>query len=270
MTATLLSLTAKAVSGLLLAVVVGALAVLTVVPRAVGGAALTVLTGSMTPTIAVGSVVVVRPVDPGTLRAGDVVTYQRTPGRADYVTHRIVAVHAGTTPVTLTTKGDANRAEDTEPVPVTAVRGRVMFWVPHLGTAKSAISTGSAGLLLLVVALVAYAVAQVASVLRDRRRAGAAQAPPPVEGLQLELLVVVLPLAGLDHLAPTLVASLLGMDVVDRGADLFTATAVGDATRLDALADRLVAFSPVLLQRSASVRVPRCPTAPEEALRVAA
>jgi signal peptidase len=59
----LLSLTCKVALGLLLAVIVGALAVLTVVPRAVHGSALTVLTGSMTPTIPVGSVVVVRPVD---------------------------------------------------------------------------------------------------------------------------------------------------------------------------------------------------------------
>ncbi|MGN6129547.1 MAG: hypothetical protein ACTHOK_04325, partial [Nocardioidaceae bacterium] len=49
------------------ALAVGAtLVVLVVIPRATHGSALTVLTGSMTPEIPVGSVVVVRPVDPGT------------------------------------------------------------------------------------------------------------------------------------------------------------------------------------------------------------
>src|SRR5687767_9549390 len=108
MTAKLIGVAAKAMLSLLLAVIVGALVVLTVVPRAVGGAALTVLTGSMTPEIAVGSVVVVRPVDPGTLRVGDVVTYQKTAGQAAYVTHRVTAINSDTDPVTLTTKGDAN------------------------------------------------------------------------------------------------------------------------------------------------------------------
>ena len=52
-------------------VVVAALVVTTVLPRATHGSALTVLTGSMTPAIPVGSEVVVRPVDPRTLQPGD-------------------------------------------------------------------------------------------------------------------------------------------------------------------------------------------------------
>src|SRR4051794_22353471 len=126
----LLSITAKVALSLLLAVIVGALAVLTVVPRAVHGTALTVLTGSMTPTIPAGSVVVIRPVDPGTPHVGDVVTYQKEAGKAEYITHRIVAIHADNKPVTLTTKGDANRGPDINPVPVSAVRGKVVLHVP--------------------------------------------------------------------------------------------------------------------------------------------
>ncbi len=47
-------------------VVVAALVVLVVSPAPLTGSAMTVLTGSMTPTIPVGSVVMVRPVDPAT------------------------------------------------------------------------------------------------------------------------------------------------------------------------------------------------------------
>ena len=49
--------------------------------------ALTVLTGSMTPEIPVGSVVIDRPVDPGMLKVGDVATYQKVPGVDEYITH---------------------------------------------------------------------------------------------------------------------------------------------------------------------------------------
>src|SRR4051794_26868053 len=164
----LLSITAKVALGLLLAVIVGALAVLTVVPRAVHGSALTVLTGSMTPTIPVGSVVVVQPVDPGTLHAGDVVTYQRAPGKAEFITHRIIRIHTDTKPVTLTTKGDANRGEDIAPVPVTAVRGRVLFHVPYLGTVRNMLGGGRVALPLVVVALVGYALSQLLAARREK------------------------------------------------------------------------------------------------------
>src|SRR3569833_203769 len=65
--------------------VAAAITVVIVLPRASNGAALTVLTGSMTPTIPVGSVVIVRPVDPQTLEVGDIATYQVTPGQDVYI-----------------------------------------------------------------------------------------------------------------------------------------------------------------------------------------
>jgi signal peptidase I len=49
--------------------------VVMVLPRATSGFAMTVLTGSMSPEIPVGSVVLVRPVDAETLHVGDVATY---------------------------------------------------------------------------------------------------------------------------------------------------------------------------------------------------
>ena len=97
--------------------VVGALTVVVVLPRATHGTALTVLTGSMTPGIPVGSVVVVRPVDPGTLKVGDIATYQVKPGKPDYITHRIRKIDTSTTPTSFIFKGDANRGADLNPVP---------------------------------------------------------------------------------------------------------------------------------------------------------
>jgi signal peptidase I len=235
--------------------------VFTVVPRAVDGAALTVLTGSMTPEIAVGSVVVVRPVDPGTLQVGDVVTYQKEPGRPGFVTHRIVEIHPDTTPVTLTTKGDANRGEDTDPVPVTAVRGKVMFSVPYLGTVKNAISTGGFGLLTLLIGLLGYAAFQVTSALRDRTRPPAdVRRLPDTAGLELKTLVATLRTDRFAGLSPSWVAQLLRMDLLDVGDETFTVAHTRESSELTALLDLLTPFEPVQLTVSEPMRVPLCTT----------
>lgn len=151
-----------------LGVIASAITVLMVLPRATHGVALTVLTGSMTPTIPVGSVVIDRPVDPGTLHIGDVATYQVAPGKAEYITHRIVKINTSTSPVTFTFKGDANRGADIQPVPASAIRGKVWFHVPYLGSIRDALHTkgGFAGIAVLVLA--GYALHQAAAALRER------------------------------------------------------------------------------------------------------
>jgi signal peptidase len=157
----------------LLAVVAFAVTVLIILPRATHGAALTVLTGSMTPGIPVGSVVIDRPVDPATLKVGDIATYQKTAGKAEYITHRIVAINTSTTPETFTFKGDANPGPDIDPVPATAIRGKVWFHVPYLGAIRDSIqSHGMRGLALLaaVLGLVGFGAYQVVSGIKQRGR----------------------------------------------------------------------------------------------------
>jgi signal peptidase len=81
-------------------------------PRTGAYRTLTVLTGSMDPTIPPGAMVVVKPVDPQDLRVGDVITYQTPVGDRRVVTHRIVDIpRPGPNPV-VQTKGDANNAVD--------------------------------------------------------------------------------------------------------------------------------------------------------------
>jgi signal peptidase I len=150
-----------------------AVAILIVIPRATHGVALTVLTGSMTPEIPVGSVVIDRPVDPGTLKVGDIATYQKAPGVDEYITHRIVDVHAETTPVTFTFRGDANRGADIDPIPATAIRGQVWFHVPYLGTIRDGLqSHGTRGLTLAAVLalLGGYSIVQIVGGVREGRR----------------------------------------------------------------------------------------------------
>jgi signal peptidase len=87
--------------------------------------------GSMSPTIPVGSLALARLTNPQDLRVGDVVT---VPFAEKYVTHRIVRIgHVGHALV-VTLKGDGNRHADPTPYRVPSAVPRVVTSAPAAGT----------------------------------------------------------------------------------------------------------------------------------------
>ena len=138
-----LRVVSAAVSGVVVLVLVGLVVLLGVLPRATGGAALTVLTGSMQPTLRPGDVVVVRGVHTADVcdkvGVGDIVTFLPEPGDPSTITHRVVAKTVGTfddgTSCRLVTQGDANNTAD-EPISPQQVRGIFWYGLPKLGWAK--------------------------------------------------------------------------------------------------------------------------------------
>jgi hypothetical protein len=81
----------------------------------------------------------------------------------------VAGIDDSTVPATFTFKGDANRGEDTSPVPASAIRGKVWFHVPYLGAVRDSVQ-GKAGLgLLAMLMLSAYALSQVVSAVRERK-----------------------------------------------------------------------------------------------------
>lgn len=76
-------------------------------PMLMGGKLYQIETGSMEPTIKTGSYVIVRPVEEP--KVGQVVMFDEA-GSTVPIVHRVVAVNAGGK--TLTTRGDANGADD--------------------------------------------------------------------------------------------------------------------------------------------------------------
>lgn len=228
-----------------------AVVVLVVLPRAVHGTPLTVLTGSMSPDIPVGSVVIDRPVDPGTLHVGDIATYQENPGQAVYITHRIVKIDSSKSPTMFTFKGDANRGPDMKPVPATAIRGKVWIHVPHLGSIRDAIHTkgGLEGAGMLVLAI--YALVQLGG---SRKEAGSSKRPAKtdsagalstaewnvvreqLDGHRLDsaspsLVLVTLPTAECAGLSPEDVSQMLGGTLVEVNDTSFTVLAVEEPAR---------------------------------------
>jgi signal peptidase len=137
----------SAFATVLLLAVLGVALSLTLVPRVMHGAALTVLTGSMEPTYSPGDMVVSVPQD--SYAIGDAITFQPVSGDPSLITHRIIAVQNGPEGTGYITRGDANGADD-EPIVAAQVMGKVIYSIPYVGHAAQAL--GSHREILLVVA----------------------------------------------------------------------------------------------------------------------
>ena len=92
-----------------------------------------ILSGSMVPTLPVGSVVLTKKELPDRYTIGDIITFQQ-PAHKTLITHRIVDRQYSATRVLLfTVKGDANPIPDPFPISAGAVLGKVMFVLPRVG-----------------------------------------------------------------------------------------------------------------------------------------
>lgn len=120
---------------------VAAFLFLAVGPRILGYQTSTMLTGSMSPLINPGDVVVTVPVAVQNLKVGDIITYHIPVEDQRVETHRIIDLtvnNQGT--ATVRTKGDANNGAD--PWTATLAAGQVdrqVFTVPYLGNAIRAL-----------------------------------------------------------------------------------------------------------------------------------
>lgn len=95
--------------------------------------ALIVLSGSMTPLMLPGDMIVAKSVNPDELTVGDVVVFRGAGEKADsLVTHRIINIQEGKERV-FQTKGDANEEKDDFTVPASDVVGKLTFVIPFAG-----------------------------------------------------------------------------------------------------------------------------------------
>lgn len=123
----------KSAASVLGAVIVIVLLVATIGPRVLPYRTFTVLSGSMEPTIPVGSMIFDREVDAGELSRGDIVTFH-PPGQPDkLVSHRVVRVEETKRGSFLVTRGDANGVVDDWRIPARGNGLRYEFHVPYLG-----------------------------------------------------------------------------------------------------------------------------------------
>ena len=134
----------------------GMLAVVTV-PSLFGYRSLTVVSGSMEPTLGTGSVVIDEVISPLDARPGDIVTFQ-DPLRPRQLTHRLQKMRVEGDTAYMVTLGDANDAPERWTVQTDGEIGRVVAHLPKLGYARAALGTRHARLAVLgaVMALGAF------------------------------------------------------------------------------------------------------------------
>lgn len=151
----------------------GVVGLAVIVPRVAGATPYTVLTGSMTPALPPGTLVVVEPVEAAEVGVGDVITYQLESGRPAVATHRVVAQGLGEDGPIFQTQGDANDTPDSAWVRPVQVRGTLWYSVPYLGYLSEAITGQQRRVAVSVVAtgLIGYAGLMFVGAARDRRSA---------------------------------------------------------------------------------------------------
>jgi len=98
-----------------------------------------VLSGSMEPALKVGAVAITRPVDAEDIKAGDILTFY-SPLSERLISHRVIAVEQGSS-LHFSTKGDANEDADPFILPPENVVGKVCFHIPYLGYVSQFVKT---------------------------------------------------------------------------------------------------------------------------------
>jgi signal peptidase len=102
-------------------------------PLALGDHSFVVQSGSMTPTIRTGDVVVVEPIEASQARVGDIITFRNPDDNSELLTHRAVAIEESGKGLAITTQGDANSGRENWKIKPDGDLGHVVYRVPGLG-----------------------------------------------------------------------------------------------------------------------------------------
>ena len=129
---------------------IGGVILLALLIPQIGLKVLNVATGSMSPAIPTGSLVLVHRVPYAQIKVGDVITYVNPRNAKQTITHRVVEKTIYQAVPALITKGDANSSND-ELILGGNVVGKVMFHAPKIGSALSWIRTPIALVLLVFI-----------------------------------------------------------------------------------------------------------------------
>lgn len=174
-----MKLLGKSLSLIALAALLAVFGLVVAVPAVIGASTLTVLTGSMEPTIKPGALVTVKPVDAASIQVGDIITFRPEAGSSDLITHRVKAIEVGADGPSWVTRGDANNTDD-PPVTAAQLRGKVLYSLPFLGYARQWLTAAGPAPLIGVAGVIV--IAALWPLLTGRsKRPESAGVPAPVE-----------------------------------------------------------------------------------------
>jgi signal peptidase len=144
-----------------------------VAPQLAGYRSFTVRSGSMTPAIETGDVVVTEPISPLAAKVGDVVTFVDPEGTGKLFSHRVQSVRASGAEVAFVTRGDANTSTEHWRVPAAGSIGKVAYRIPKIGYALAWVDSGPARLALVAIPALLLLWAALVRIWRPEREAGA-------------------------------------------------------------------------------------------------
>lgn len=147
-----------------------AIAMSITVPTLFGHKTLTVLSGSMAPTLRPGDVVVDSKIAPLDARVGDVVTFRDPERGSIVVTHRVVSMRASADDVYFETKGDANTGTEKWSIRTDGTIGRVEYRVPKIGYVVNTLGSRFGRLAFIVVPALLLALLELRRIWRPAEK----------------------------------------------------------------------------------------------------
>jgi len=137
-------------------------------PVSLGGDTLyePVYTGSMEPAIPVGSIVVIKPADPETLKIGDIICFKLSESAITSVTHRIFNI----TDQGFITQGDANNAPDQWIVKKENVIGKAIFTIPFIGYIGYFVRTPIGFILLILLPASVIIIMEIRNIVKELKK----------------------------------------------------------------------------------------------------
>jgi signal peptidase len=123
-----------------------------------------VYTGSMEPAIPVGGIVVIKPVDPETLKIGDIICFQLSEPTS--ITHRIINI----TDEGFITKGDANEDPDQWTVKKENVIGKAILTVPFIGYIGYFVRTPIGFILLILLPASVIIIMEIRNIVKELKK----------------------------------------------------------------------------------------------------
>ena len=146
-------------------------------PTILGHRMYIVMSGSMSPALGIGSLTFVRPTAPGNIKEGDIITYRGLGEEAQLVSHRVVKINNVDGDISFTTKGDANEAQDPNPVTASHLVGRVALAIPYLGYLLHYVKTKQAIMPVILLSVVLLLLSEGAGIYKGLRAKGKGKKP---------------------------------------------------------------------------------------------
>jgi signal peptidase len=137
------------------------------IPSIFGFRNFTVLTGSMTPAIAPGDMIISKEVMPLSINVGDVITYKEND---TIITHRVIEKKEENENYVFITKGDANNIKDENYIKENQIIGKIVFKIPLLGHARIFLASKIGMVLLISILVLLFGLSEFKSKLTKEER----------------------------------------------------------------------------------------------------